>query len=262
MLFYKRLPNNTGSSSTSAIITVCQNIQPSIEEPVSRLTTPLLIPSADSTPAFNFATMFPTQIYICLLAFAGISTGTSPRPNCGRNPPAMPYHTGERYEAYKNTPYGWLGCNHNASASEAFHAFALKHQDEPDRLRRYLRLVEWVTLTESQSAKRGGGEGFAKLMRVITSGDDDPDSGFDHDPLANALALFFHPPSIRCSLDAEIRVRIGAVPVEACDPDADRCLLSAECADGLIRRTVGEFEAALRQTLRAVEAGDHMFLFG
>jgi hypothetical protein len=92
--------------------------------------------------------MLVIQIYLgLLLALAGISTGTSPRPDCGRNRLAMPYHTGERYEAYKNTPYGWLGCNHNASASEAFHAFALKHQDEPARLRRYLRLAEGVAPT-------------------------------------------------------------------------------------------------------------------
>ena len=47
----------------------------------------------------------------------------------------MPYHGGVYGQAYQKTGYARLGCNHDASMSEMFHAFALKHKDDPDRLR-------------------------------------------------------------------------------------------------------------------------------
>ena len=65
----------------------------------------------------------------------GTSLSTFVWPRCGRNRLTMPYHGGVYGQAYQKTGYARLGCNHDASVSEMFHAFALKHKDDPDRLR-------------------------------------------------------------------------------------------------------------------------------
>jgi hypothetical protein len=201
-----------------------------------------------------------------------IPYSTASRPNCGRNRPPMPYHTSEYYEAYKNTPYGWLGCNHNANASEAFLAFALKLRDEPARLQEYLRLAQRVV-----DHTRPVGMGFQELIMALTGTMNDLDGketgggSAKVDRLGAAVVLFFHPPSVRCWLDRGILREIGLESARdssvtegggPCRLVRDRELLTRRGAERMILRAVGEFREALVQTLKAIVLGDKVFLFG
>ncbi|KAK4097003.1 hypothetical protein N658DRAFT_489532 [Parathielavia hyrcaniae] len=154
-----------------------------------------------------------------IVPFPTTTTATEPatpqathatRPNCGRNRPPMSYHISDHYAAYKNTPYGWLGCNHDASASEAFHAFALKHRDEPDRLMTYLGLAE--RLVGNTRSVGGGFQELIVALRTPNGGQAEHErvgAGSRVDPLGAAVVLFLQPPSVRCWLDREILREIG-----------------------------------------------------
>ena len=48
----------------------------------------------------------------------GPSLSTFVWPRCGRNRLTMPYHGGVYCQAYQNTDYARLGCNHDAGVSE------------------------------------------------------------------------------------------------------------------------------------------------
>jgi hypothetical protein len=187
----------------------------------------------------------------------------------------MPYHTSKYYEAYKNTPYGWLGCNHNANASEAFLAFALKLRGEPDGLQLYLRLAQRVL-----DHTRPVGMGFQELIMALTGrtttqndldGEGHMRGSAGVDRLGAAVVLFFHPPSVRCWLDRGILREIGvdsawglsiSGEVGTCRLVRDRELLTKSGAERMIMQAVEEFRDALARTLRAIAAGDKMFLFG
>ncbi|KAK4119425.1 hypothetical protein N657DRAFT_259989 [Parathielavia appendiculata] len=214
-----------------------------------------------STPIAPFK--FPTTTVSTLPATPQATQAT--RPSCGRNRPPMLYHTSEYYKAYKKTPYGWLGCNHNASTSEAFHAFALKYKDEPDRLRAYLRLAERL-LDYSRSV----GVGFQELIMALTRTPNGLGElkgvGSRVDPLGAAVVLFFQPPSVRCWLDQEILREIGSDVASnwesSCRLVSDQELLTRLGAESMIVRVVGQFKDALKRTLRAIEVRDEVFLSG
>ena len=165
----------------------------------------------------------------------------------------MPYHGGVYCQAYLTTDYARLGCNHDASVSEVFHAFALKHKDDPNRLRWYLRLTEHPRKRQSP-----GGTVLAELMETLTWGDGE----WGHDPLAHALAVLFQPPVMRYVRDRQSLWRIGVYRLERCGWEADRELLQAGRADRAVLETAEEFREALERTLRAIEGRDEVYLFG
>ncbi len=107
-------------------------------------------PSTVESVHISSAKMLISWVFLGVLATgigAAVAAGTMPDanpgtslstfvwPRCGRNRLTMPYHGGVYGQAYQKTGYARLGCNHDASVSEMFHAFALKHKDDPDRLR-------------------------------------------------------------------------------------------------------------------------------
>jgi hypothetical protein len=168
----------------------------------------------------------------------------------------MPYHSGIYREAYRKTIYAALACNHDASTSDMFRAFALRQGDEPERLRWYLRLTEGNVAQETQSVGAVLARLTAALARGTASGRWGPD------PLAQAIVGLFQPPVLRCVRNREMLRRIGVYRGEGCNWAAERDLLRVGWAERAVVDRMAEFREALERTLRAVEERDEVYLYG
>lgn len=183
---------------------------------------------------------------------------TFARPRCGRHRPTMSYHSGIHRGAYQESVYAALACNHDASSSDMFHAFALHQSDDPERLRWYLRLTEDYAAQENQTV----GAVLGRLMGALARGSD---SGRWHggpDPLALAIVGLFQPPVLRCVKDKQALLKIGEYRGEECDWAAERDLLEVGQAEKLVVERIRELREALERTLRAVEERDDVYLYG
>lgn len=215
-----------------------------------------------------------THVLVELLAFSSTSSATNAtsfrnsattkalptfaRPCCGRHRPTKPYHSGIHRNAYHESVYAALACNHGASTSDMFHAFALHHSDEPERLRWYLRLTEGNDVQEKQTV----GAILGRLMGTLARGSD---SGRWHggpDPLALAIVGLFQPPVLLCVKDKQTLLKIGEYRGEECYWVVERDLLEVGRAEKLVAERIGEFKEALERTIRAVEARDNVYLYG
>ncbi|AEO70960.1 e0e185c5-27d9-43f4-8059-f8840bc1bd96 [Thermothielavioides terrestris] len=127
--------------------------------------------------------------------------GRGATPHCGPQRPAMPYHTGPAARLYRETPYGVLGCNHDATIPEGLDAFAAMHKDKPDILRRYLGLVEAARNADS----------FQELWFILIK-ELQPNRTARHDPRADAVAMFLIP-AYRCRLDGVLLRALGITPL-------------------------------------------------
>lgn len=178
--------------------------------------------------------MLTTRMLLIVLAMAGIHAGSSPT-NCGPNRLVKPYHAEEHAVNYRQTVYGTLNCNYDATQPELFRSFAWEIKSvNAERLRGYIRIAN-TTAVQNE-------EGFETMVSML---------GYSHNQycprcahLERAVSVVLDPYR-RCAYDMLDLPAWGFSGGTMID-----CALLRPKEDG-IRKILGEFIRAVETAMRA-----------